>query len=250
MNKIIGIIPARHKSTRFPGKPLAGIRGKPMIQWTYENARKSISLDEVYVATDDLRIADVVRGFGGNVIMTSVDHQSGTDRCMEAVTKLDFTPDIIVNIQGDEPLIKAKMIDQLCDVIRPREVRLATLVQVIEDENALFDPNRVKVVLDKSGKALLFSRSTIPHNNKFPKHEWVTKHVYYKHVGIYAYRLEALKEITRLPPSKLEQMESLEQLRWLENGFDIHTGITAEVSPSVDTPEDLAKIIEIIDAAH
>lgn len=246
MKKSIGIIPARYGSTRFPGKPLADILGKPMIQWTYENAKKAESLDEVYVATDDDRIQQAVTKFGGNVIMTSPNHQSGTDRCMEVITKLDFTPEIVINIQGDEPLIKFRMINQLHDVISKENVQLATLIQKIEKYETLIDPNRVKVVTDKNGKALLFSRTSIPFLKNYPKKEWLQHFNFYKHIGIYAYKIDALKSITALAFSPLEKMESLEQLRWLENGFEIHTGITQEISPSVDTQEDLKRIIKQI----
>jgi len=246
MNKSIGIIPARYGSSRFPGKPLADILGKPMIQWTYESSKKATCLDEVYVATDDQRIIDVVAAFGGKAILTSSIHQSGTDRCMEVVEKLDFKPEIVINIQGDEPLIKAKMIDQLHAVISGNGIQLATLVKKINDVSILHDPNRVKVVTDNNGKALFFSRAAIPFIKNSPMKEWLSHHDFYKHIGIYAYKLEALQSVTKLTVSSLEQMESLEQLRWLENGFDIYTGITEEISPSVDTPIDLEKIIEIV----
>ncbi len=246
MKKSIGIIPARYGSTRFPGKPLVDILGKPMIQWTYENAKKASSLDEVYVATDDDRIRKVVADFGGKALMTSPNHQSGTDRCMEAIAKLDFSPEIIINIQGDEPLIKAKMIDQLYQVISRKSVQLATLIQKIEKQETLFDPNRVKVVTDKYGKALLFSRAAIPFLKDYPEKEWLTQYNYYKHIGIYAYKIDTLKSITKLAISSLEKTESLEQLRWLENGYEIYTGITQEISPSVDTQEDLVAIVNQI----
>lgn len=250
MKKTIGIIPARYGSSRFPGKPLADILGKPMIQWTYENSKKAKSLDEIYVATDDKRIFDTVNSFGGQAIMTSKDHQSGTDRCMEVVEKLDYKPEIIINIQGDEPLIKPQMIDQLHAVINKKGKLLATLIQKINNPEHLHNSNRVKVVTDKNGKALLFSRAAIPFIKNSPKEEWLMHHHFFKHIGIYAYKLEALKSITKLPASSLEQMESLEQLRWLENGLDIYTGITEEISPSVDTPKDLENIINLINQTN
>ena len=246
MKKSIGIIPARYGSTRFPGKPLADILGKPMIQWTYENAKKSRSLDDIYVATDDQRMMGVVGDFGGKAILTSPHHQSGTDRCMEVVEKLNYRPEIIINIQGDEPLIKPKMIDQLHAVINKNDHPLATLIQKINHQEILLDPNRVKVVVDKLGKALLFSRTAIPFVKNVKPDHWLANHHFYKHVGIYAYRYEALNSITKLAVSSLEKMESLEQLRWLENGYPIYTGITQEVSPSVDTLEDLKAIVKLI----
>lgn len=244
--KSIGIIPARYGSTRFPGKPLADILGKPMIQWTYENAKKSKTLDEIYVATDNLEIKDIVESFGGKVVMTSSNHQSGTDRCMEVVEKLDFNPEIVINIQGDEPLIKANMIDQLHQVVSNPKAKLATLIQEISDTTTLFNPNRVKVVVDKNGKALYFSRAAIPFVKNKPEADWLDNQIFYKHIGIYAYKTDALSSITKLPVSSYEKMESLEQLRWLENGFDVYTGVTNDISPSVDTPEDLEGIIKLL----
>lgn len=246
MIKSIGIIPARYGSSRFPGKPLASIQGKPMIQWTYGNAKKSNLLDEVYVATDNEIIFRTVESFGGKAILTSADHQSGTDRCMEVIEKLDFQPEIIINIQGDEPLIKAKMIDQLHEVVSRENVQLATLIKPIESIETITNENRVKVVVDKNGKALYFSRAAIPHVKNFSKENWMNEQPFYKHIGIYAYRRKTLQEITKLPVSPMEKSESLEQLRWLENGYEIYTGITHETSPSVDTPEDLQHILQIL----
>jgi 3-deoxy-manno-octulosonate cytidylyltransferase (CMP-KDO synthetase) len=238
-----GIIPARYASSRFPGKPLALIGNKPMIQRVYEQAFKSISL--VYVATDDIRIFDAVKNFGGNVVMTSADHMSGTDRCTEAVNKITAESgrdiDIVVNIQGDEPFIKPEQIDLLKRCFTGDEVEIATLVREVLKGEDIFNPNQPKVILSSSGDALYFSRAAIPYFRDAEKDEWSSKHVYYKHIGLYGYRTETLRKITQLPRSPLEISESLEQNRWLENGFHIRTAVTEWESIGIDTPEDLAK---------
>lgn len=237
----IGIIPARYASTRFPGKPLALIHGKPMIQVVYEHVLDA-GLDQVAVATDDERIAECVRGFGGNVVMTSPDHPSGTDRCGEAVRLLQLgDDDVIVNIQGDEPGISAKEIGLLTSLFARPEVHIATLVKPFDDTTAANNPNKVKVVLAKNQKALYFSRLPIP----FIRDSHCPVPTYYQHLGIYAYRHQTLKQLILLPPSALEQTEKLEQLRWLENGFDIYTAACDYEGIGIDTPEDLQKFNQI-----
>lgn len=240
--ELVGIIPARFASTRFPGKPLAMIGDKPMIQWVVERALESNALSRVVVATDHEEIAETVRGFGGEVIITMSEHQSGTDRCLEAVNKIGVDVKAIINIQGDEPFIDPQMIDQLAEVIMRDEVELATLVKSIESVETLLDPNRVKVVLDRKNRALYFSRSPIPHVAGQKVDDWFDQNRFYKHIGLYAYKVDALREITHMETSSLEKAESLEQLRWLENGKQVHCAITSFDSPSVDTPEDLEKV--------
>lgn len=245
--KYLGIIPSRYASTRFPGKPLANIKGKPMIQWVYE--RILGTLDEVIVATDDNRIRDAVEKFGGKVIMTSPEHTSGTDRCYEAYLNLKEHFDVIVNIQGDEPFIKASQIELLKYCFLNPETEIATLVKAFspdDDFENLFNPNTPKVVLNKKMQAIYFSRSVIPYIREKNHTDWLKTAVYYKHIGIYAYRSEVLKEITSLPPSALEKAESLEQLRWIENGYTIQAGVTSEETIGIDTPEDLAKALAAI----
>lgn len=240
--KFIGVIPARYASTRLPGKPLADIHGKTMIQWVYENARKA--LDRVIVATDDHRVFDAVEAFGGEVMMTAADHQSGTDRIGEVVRKLGNAlsdRDVVVNIQGDEPYIQTQQIELLCALFADEEVQIGTLVKKIDNLELLFNPNIPKVVLDKGSHALLFSRSAIPFARGVEKEEWLMHHTYFKHIGMYAYRVSTLLELVQLPLGKLEQVESLEQLRWMENGFRIKVAITELESLAVDTPEDLEK---------
>lgn len=243
--RFAGIIPARYASTRFPGKPLADINGKIMIQRVYEKV--SGILDDVYVATDDERILNAVKDFGGNAIMTSDQHKSGTDRCLEAYNKTGKQFDVIINIQGDEPFIQPEQIKALQDCFLDNDTQIATLVKAINrnDESTLFNPNIPKVVLSKDNYALYFSRSTIPHIRGKEKEEWLAQHTYYKHIGIYAYRAEVLKKITALPQSSLEIAESLEQLRWLENGYRIKAGITTQETIGIDTPEDLEFVKKI-----
>lgn len=231
----IGIIPARYASTRFPGKPLVLVNGKPMIQRVYEQATQATMLSEVIVATDDDRIADCVNKFGGKVVMTSPEHQSGTDRCAEVVAKLENPAEVVINIQGDEPYIQPQQIDDLAKCFENPQTQIATLVKKLEDEEEIQKPNVVKVTRDINGFALYFSRSVIP----YPRNQ---ANVYFKHIGIYAYRLGVLMQISTLPPSSLELAEGLEQLRWLENGYRINTVVTEVESMAVDTPEDLEKI--------
>lgn len=244
--KILAIIPARYGSTRFPGKPLADIMGKPMIQRVYEQVQKTRKIDHIVVATDDERVFQAVTAFGGNAVMTSGKHPSGTDRCFEALQKTAGKFDAVINVQGDEPFIDPEQIDQLAELISLKQVDIATLISPITDESLLFDPNVVKAVISKTGKALYFSRQAIPFNRNNPKESWLAEHPYFRHLGIYAYKTEVLEAVTKLAPSGLEKTESLEQLRWLENDFYIQAGITEKESVSVDTIDDLKKIIDKI----
>ncbi len=244
--KILGIIPARYASTRFPGKPLTMINGKSMIQRVYEQSMKSELLADVVVATDDQRIYDAVMAFGGKVMMTSSEHNSGTDRCCEIVEKIGNKYDAVVNIQGDEPFINPEQINQIASLIATEESQIASLCKPIKDEDELFDENVVKVVFDKNFKALYFSRQTIPFLRKVEKNEksWMGQRTFYKHIGIYAYKADVLKEIAQLPQSGLELSECLEQLRWLENSYSIKMGITEYESYSIDTPQDVEKCLK------
>jgi 3-deoxy-manno-octulosonate cytidylyltransferase (CMP-KDO synthetase) len=240
----LGVIPARYASTRFPGKPLVDMLGKPMIQRVYEQVAGL--LDEVIVATDDERIYNAVEAFGGQVVMTSSDHKSGTDRCFEAYTRLNTPYDVIVNIQGDEPFIKPSQIELIKGCFTDPETQIATLVKPFaaeDDFETLFNPNSPKVVINNKQQAVYFSRSVIPYYRGLPHSEWLKNQVYYKHIGLYAYQSKVLEEITSLPQSPLEKAESLEQLRWLENGYKIKTGITHEETIGIDTPEDLEKAL-------
>lgn len=247
MNRFIGIIPARYASSRFPGKPLVDIAGKPMIQHVYERA--SSVLSNVLVATDDKRIASAVESFSGNVVMTSVDHRSGTDRCLEALKKFSLQHEqefsVVINIQGDEPFIRPEQISQIVQCFDDRSTQIATLIKVIEETSVLSDPNRPKVVVDKNNFALYFSRSPIPYIRNAENKEWLGKHRFYQHIGMYAYRAQVLKEICELETGKLEQAESLEQLRWLENGYRIKTAVTEFESYCIDTQEDLDKLVKL-----
>jgi 3-deoxy-manno-octulosonate cytidylyltransferase (CMP-KDO synthetase) len=244
-----GIIPSRYASSRFPGKPLAMIGDRPMIQRVYEQARKS--LDLVYVATDDKRIYNTVTDFGGKAIMTSPDHQSGTDRCAEAVTRISaeiHKPiEIVINIQGDEPFLKPEQIDLLMQCFNNESVEIATLIRKIEPGEDIFNPNQPKVILNAEGDAIYFSRAAIPFIRDTEKREWSKKHSYYKHIGLYAYRTETLKQITLLARSPLEISESLEQNRWIENGYHIRTALTSWENIGIDTPDDLEKAKLLLD---
>ena len=240
--KFIGIIPARYASTRFPAKPLAVLGGKPVIQRVYEQV--SGILDETYVATDDERIESAVKAFGGKVVMTSVHHKSGTDRCYEAYTKVGRGYDVVVNIQGDEPFIQKSQLEAVKACFEDPATQIATLVKpFIPDDGleALENVNSPKVVVGKNMNALYFSRSIIPFQRNVEKEGWLKGHTYYKHIGLYAYRADVLKEITSLPQSSLELAESLEQLRWLENGYTIKVGISEVETIGIDTPQDLAR---------
>ena len=241
--EVLILIPARYASTRFPGKPLAMIGGKPMVQHVVEKAA-AVS-ENVYVATDDGRIYDCVIGFGGKAVMTSAEHRSGTDRCYEAyrhvVEQTGKKYDVVVNIQGDEPFIQPEQVKALVACFEDDEVEIATLAKRFEQNADIFDPNKVKVVCSAKGTALYFSRSAIPFCRGIEKECWLEMTPFYKHVGMYAYRPEVLKEITALPQGRLEKAESLEQLRWLENGYTIAVRETAHESIGIDTPEDLKR---------
>ena len=247
--KFIGIIPARYASTRFPAKPLAIFGGKTVIQRVYEQVVGV--LDEAYVATDDVRIEEAVKAFGGKVVMTSVDHKSGTDRCYEAFCKVGSGYDVIVNIQGDEPFIQRSQLEAIKACFEDDATQIATLVKPFTPEDgfdALENVNSPKVVVNRNMNALYFSRSIIPYQRNKEKIEWLSGHTYYKHIGLYAYRAAVLKEITALPQSSLELAESLEQLRWLENGYTIKVGITTVETIGIDTPQDLVRAEQFLQA--
>lgn len=245
--RFVGIIPARYASTRFPGKPLVDIGGKTMIQRVYEQVSKA--LDAVYVATDDQRILDTVIAFGGNAIMTSGEHKSGTDRCYEAFSKLDEWFDVVINVQGDEPFIQPEQITELQRCFDEPETQIATLAKRItanDGRTVLDNPNNPKLVINKQNEALYFSRSIIPFKRGAEPENWISLYPYLKHVGIYAYRADVLRELTLLEQSPLEIAESLEQLRWLENGYRIKVGFTDVETVGIDTPEDLKKVRGIL----
>jgi 3-deoxy-manno-octulosonate cytidylyltransferase (CMP-KDO synthetase) len=237
--KILGIIPSRYASTRFPGKPLADINGKSMVQRVYEQATKAKSLAKVIVATDDQRIFDHVKSWGGEVAMTSSNHPSGTDRCKEVLESQKEEFDIVVNIQGDEPFIDPSQIENVTQSFINKETQIASLAKKITSLEELFNPNSVKVVIAENKKALYFSRAAIPFLRGVEEKDYLSFGEFYKHIGLYAYRAEVLKVITNLPPSRIEKAESLEQLRWLEAGYNIGMEITELEGLSVDTPEDL-----------
>ncbi len=233
--KFIAIIPARYASTRFPGKPLALLGGKPVIRRVYEQVAGV--LDDAVVATDDRRIYDAVLAFGGKAEMTSTEHRSGTDRCWEAYCKQGKTYDVVVNVQGDEPFIRPAQLEALKRCFDDPETQIATLVKPFAEKDgleALENPN-------SRSRALCFSRSVIPYLRGVDRSEWLRRHTYYKHIGIYAFRTGVLREVTALPQSPLELAESLEQLRWLENGYRIGVGITDFDTVGIDTPEDLER---------
>lgn len=239
--QILGIIPARYASTRFPAKALVDIGGKSMIQRVYEQSSKATQLSQIIVATDDERIMEHVQSFGGQAVMTSESHQSGTDRCYEALTKTAGKYDYVINIQGDEPFISPEPINNLARVLTG-DIELATLVKVIDSEDLLFNVNTPKAVLNKKQEVMYFSRQTIPYLRGVETEQWLDHHTFYKHIGIYAYRVDVLEEITKLPISSLEKAEALEQLRWLENGYSIKAVITSDDSHGVDTPDDLDRV--------
>ena len=239
---IVAIIPARYASTRFPGKPLIHINGKTMIQCVYDQVKSTPEIAEVLVATDDDRIEAEVLRFGGKVVRTRPEHPSGTDRCYEAYQQLNKQFDFIINVQGDEPFIQPEQIRTLASILK-QDVELATLIKKIEDEETLFNPNTPKVLVNAKGEAIYFSRQTIPYLRQYPdKKDWLANHSFFKHIGMYAYRPDILAEITQLKPSALELAESLEQLRWLENGYKIRTAVTTIETVGIDTPEDLERV--------
>ena len=244
--KFIAIIPARYASTRFPGKPLAKLGGKPVIQRVYERVTSVIS--NAVVATDDERIFAAVESFGGKVVMTSENHKSGTDRCWEAYLKQGKKYDVVINVQGDEPFIAESQLRAIMACFENETTDIATLVKPFSVEDglaALENPNSPKVVLDAESRAIYFSRSVIPYLRGVEPEEWLSKHTFYKHIGMYAFRTDVLREVTSLPQSTLEKAESLEQLRWLENGYKIGVGVTNIETVGIDTPEDLAILIYI-----
>ena len=243
---ILGIIPARYASTRFPGKPLIEIEGKSMIQRVYEQAMKSTSLDKVVVATDDERIAAHVRSFNGEAVLTGLAHESGTDRCWDALQQMAGAYNYIINIQGDEPFIDPSQIDLLAATLSDGSTELATLIIPVDDHAVLFDKGEVKVVLNNKMEGLYFSRMVIPFIKGVPEAEWHQHHKYYRHVGMYAYRKDVLEAVTRLPVSSLEKAESLEQLRWLEAGYKIRCAVTEHDSHCIDTPEDVEKVLRLM----
>jgi 3-deoxy-manno-octulosonate cytidylyltransferase (CMP-KDO synthetase) len=243
--KILGIIPARYQSSRFPGKPLIDIAGKSMIQRVYEQCLKSSKLDKIVIATDDPRILDHVHSFGAEAIMTSTQHASGTDRCGEVAANFpDF--DVLINIQGDEPMIDPSQVDLLCSCFDKINTQIATLVKIINSQEELYNENTPKVIINKNLEAVYFSRQTIPFLRGKESNSWLENHTFYKHIGIYGFRQQTLIEIIKLPLSSLELAESLEQLRWIENGYPIQTAITAIESQAIDTPADLEKLLAIL----
>jgi len=243
--KVLGIIPSRFGSSRFPGKPLIDLAGKSMIQRVYVQAKKSKLLSDVIVATDDERIFKHVEKFGGKAMMTSTSHQSGTDRCAEVLEKLNSDYHAVINIQGDEPFINPDQIDLLAKCFDDDKTELATLINRTDDSNLIQNPNRIKVVIDKNNQALYFSRSPIPFMKEIPTMNWAKYHPYFLHIGIYGYRSDILKSITKLPVSSLEKTESLEQLRWLENGYRIKVAETNFESYSIDSPEDVNNVLKM-----
>ena len=242
--KFTAIIPARYASTRFPGKPLAILGGKTVIQRVYEQAVSV--LDDAYVATDDERILQTVEAFGGRAVMTRSDHKSGTDRIEEAATKIGTTADVIINIQGDEPFIHPSQIETLCHLFDDPQTQIGTLGKRFESMEAVENPNSPKIVTDVKGFALYFSRSVIPFIRGRQRDEWFGQYPFLKHLGIYAYRRKVLSEITKLPQSSLEIAESLEQLRWLQNGYRIRVGETNIETVGIDTPEDLQRAEQLL----
>jgi 3-deoxy-manno-octulosonate cytidylyltransferase (CMP-KDO synthetase) len=243
--RILGIIPARYGSSRFPGKPLIDLKGKTMIRRVYEGALKSALLTDLVVATDDQRILDEVIGFGGKAVMTAAHHQTGTDRCAEVVAIMNEHYDVVINIQGDEPLVDPHQLDSLLEVFRDETVAIGTLASRSIGLPDLMNPNRIKVVINHENKALYFSRSPIP-NYANAKGEPLEIYPFLRHIGLYAYRTEILKQISQLQPTQLEQVESLEQLRWLYHGYSISVVETTIETPNIDVPEDVEKVMAFL----
>ena len=237
--KFIAIIPARYASTRFPGKPLAVLGGKTVIQRVYEQAVSV--LPEAWVATDDERIFQAVEAFGGRAVMTRSDHRSGTDRIEEAAQKIGTDADVIINIQGDEPFVQASQLNTLMQLFDHTDTQIGTLGKRFDSMDAVTNQNSPKIVCDKDGFALYFSRSVIPFVRGEEQATWLQHYPYLKHLGIYAYRREVLHAVTQLPPAPLEVAESLEQLRWLYNGYRIRVGLTDVETVGIDTPDDLKR---------
>ena len=242
--KVLGVIPARYGSSRFPGKPLIDLKGKSMIQRVYEGAKQCTLFEEVVVATDDQRILDAVHMFGGKAMMTSQQHPSGTDRCAE-VAKTYPQMDVVVNIQGDEPLVDFRQLEQLIKAFDDRETQIATLGNKSVSMDDLLNPNRIKIVVNKAAEAIYFSRSPIP-NFHHAKQEPLSSYPYLRHIGLYAYRSTILSELTALEPTALEQTESLEQLRWLYHGYAIKVVETTIETPNIDVPEDVEKVLNLL----
>jgi len=252
---VTGIIPARYNSSRFQGKPLALIHGVSMIERVYTRAAQAASLNRVIVATDDSRIFEHVLSFGGNVIMTSAECRNGTERCLDAIQNIKkenkiFDCDVVVNIQGDEPFLHPEEIDTLVNCFSDPQVQIATLVRKISSSEDIFSNTVMKVVTDINDYALYFSRSAIPFIRDYDTADWINKYNFLKHIGIYGFRKETLENVTKLPPSALETAESLEQLRWLQNGFRIKTGVAQHDSFSIDTPDDLKKVEKLFSENH
>ncbi|WP_448520389.1 3-deoxy-manno-octulosonate cytidylyltransferase [Rhodoflexus sp.] len=245
-NQILGVIPARYASTRFPGKVLADIAGKTMLRRVYEQVSGCASLAKVVVAADHPLVAEEVERFGGEVVFTREEHPSGTDRCFEALQKTAGSFSHVINIQGDEPFIKPSQIDLVAAALQREGADIATLIIRVDKTEQLTDPGEAKVVIKANGEAIYFSRQAIPHLRGIPFENWLQHHVFYRHVGIYGYRSEVLEAITRLAPSPLEVCEKLEQLRWLEHGYRIQTALTTEDSFCVETPEDLVRANTIV----
>ena len=241
--KVTGIIPARYASSRFPGKPLIDLAGKSMLLRVYERCLLSTSLTEIIIATDDQRIFDHAKTFTDKVCMTDANHPSGTDRCAEVVELMNLDTEVVVNIQGDEPLINPKQIDLLVSCFTDPQTQIATLIKPITNTDVLFNPNTPKVILDEHDFAIYFSRETIPHLRNIDKINWLQHHTFYQHIGIYAYQTKVLRDITKLPQSILEKAESLEQLRWISNQYKIKTAITNEETIAIDSPEDVARVL-------
>lgn len=245
--EFIAIIPARFGSTRFPGKPLVQINNKSMVHNVYVQA--SLVFDEVWVATDDVRIVNEVESFGGNVVLTKKKHKSGTDRCAEAIEKIQTLKnkkwDVVINVQGDEPFIKTEQLKEIKKCFKTKRTQIATLIKPINNKEDIFNTNKPKVVINNKNEAIYFSRLPIPFLRGIDEKRWVTKHSFYKHIGLYGYRTDILLEITKLEVSKLEKAESLEQLRWIENGYKIKTAFTEHESISIDTPKDLEKVKQL-----
>lgn len=239
--KVLIVIPSRYGSTRFEGKPLVDIAGKSLVRRTYEQALKTNLDAEVVVATDDQRIYDHVSAFG-NCMMTATDHVSGTDRCFEVMSRINGSFDVLINLQGDEPFILPSQIELLASEFSEHHTDIATLQKPIKSSEELFNPNIVKVISDGNSKAIYFSRQAIPYYRGLEESTWVDNYPYRRHIGMYAFRTEICSKLSELQPGVLEQTESLEQLRWLENGFTISVKDTDFVSPAIDTPSDLITV--------
>lgn len=245
MSSILGVIPARYASSRFPGKPLVEIKGKSMLQRVYEQTKLSNLLGYVVIATDDKRIEEHAKSFGAKVVMTHPNHPSGTDRCFEAYQLVNKKFDYVINIQGDEPFLHPDQINSLAEVCNG-STEIATQMIKCTNHEVLFDTGEVKIILNTNNEALYFSRSVIPFIKNVDQKEWHNHFDYYRHVGMYAYKVDVLERITKLPVSNLEKAESLEQLRWLENGFKIKCAVTNYDSHCIDTPEDIDKVLRLM----